>query len=166
MGKTRKRDKNHTIQHHHLIVRCETEICPEEHEKNKMEDILDNLIKQINMTHLAPAKVYYMNKPAINEGMTAIAPIATSHISFHFWKRPNKSILNNKSSKCLLQMDVYTCGSLNSEQQRKILMFLDLFKPTHLNLTLLNRMRGMIIDKVLSWDSRKQTFNEFLKTFH
>ncbi len=163
MGKTRKNKKPEQIQHHHLIIRCETELCPEEHDKGKMEHIIDDLIKEINMTHLAPAKVYYMKTPAINEGMTAIAPIATSHISFHFWKRPNRSILNNKASKCLLQMDVYTCGSLSSSEQRSVLGFLETFKPTHLNLTLLNRLRGMIVDKVISWDRRNQTFNSFLK---
>ena len=163
-SKTRKvrKPKRHLIQHHHLIIRVEIKKCPGPTDSHAMEAAVDKLIKSINMAHLVPAKVYYMKEPKFNEGMTCIAPIKTSHLSFHFWKRPEKSILNNPESKCLLQMDVYTCGSLNKEQQKRVLSFLDKYEPTHLNVTLLDRLRGMNIDNTVTWDLRDCTFDKFL----
>ena len=166
-SKTRRarKPKGHLIQHHHLIIRVELQRCPGPTDVNAMEESVDKLIKSINMAHLAPAKVYYMKEPKFNEGMTCIAPIKTSHLSFHFWKRPEKSILNNPDSKCLLQMDVYTCGSLNKETQKKVLSFLEEYNPTHLNFTLLDRLRGMKIDKTVTWDSHDCTFDKFLNKY-
>jgi S-adenosylmethionine/arginine decarboxylase-like enzyme len=151
MGKTRKRKQ--PIQHHHLIVRCETEDCPRSSDRQRMQSIIDGLIADIDMKHLAPTNIYYMKKPSINEGMTAITPIETSHVSFHFWKHPDRSILHNKRSRCLLQMDVYTCGSLTHEHLKKVLAALETFKPRHVNLTLLNRLYGLSIERAEHWDA-------------
>ncbi len=160
ISKTRKRS---LIKHYHLLIRCELIHCPSEHDEDKLKALINKLITDINMKPLAPANAYYCKKPAINEGMTALAPIETSHISFHFWKRPARSILNNKESKCLLQMDVYTCGTLTINDQRKVLQTLKQFKPTHLNLTLINREHGMSIEKVLSWDMRDIGYVKFVE---
>ncbi len=166
MGKTRRRHKKPSqIQHHHLIVRCETEACPNERQREEMQRLVDELIGAIDMKHLAPTNIYYMRKPSVNEGMTAITPIETSHISFHFWKRPTRAILHNPKSRCLLQMDVYTCGALSHEHLKKVLSFLAEYKPSHVNLTLLNRLYGLSIERAERWDARNQPYAAWVNNF-
>jgi S-adenosylmethionine/arginine decarboxylase-like enzyme len=45
----------------------------------------------------------YVDVPG-NRGITAVAMIETSHIAFHIW---------DESDPALIQLDVYTCGSLD-----------------------------------------------------
>ena len=52
-AKTRKR-KGGQIQHH-LIVRFETEACP-----NERQRLVDELIGAIDMKHLAPTNILYV----------------------------------------------------------------------------------------------------------
>ena len=164
MAKTRKVNKQ-LIQHHHLIVRCETKACPNAEQRANMQKLVDQLIGAIDMKHLAPTNIYYMRKPSFNEGMTAITPIETSHISFHFWKRPDRRILHNPESRCLLQMDVYTCGSLTHEHLRKVLAFLAEYDPRHVNLTLLNRLYGLSIERAERWDARQGSYTGWVSDF-
>jgi len=164
-SKKRQTRKAQPIQHHHLIVRCEIATCPLRKDMAAMEHTIDDLIHSIDMEHLVPTRVYYMEKPAFNEGMTAIAPIKTSHISFHFWRRPERHILHNKGARCLLQMDVYTCGSLTHDQIRKVLTFLTPYDPRHLNLTLLNRLYGLSVESAERWDAAHGSWASFLANF-
>jgi S-adenosylmethionine/arginine decarboxylase-like enzyme len=164
-SKSKTRRHKQPIQHHHLIVRCEIATCPLKKDMAAMERTIDELIHSIDMEHLVPTRVYYMQKPAFNEGMTAIAPIKTSHISFHFWRRPERRILHNKGARCLLQMDVYTCGSLSHDHIRKVLTFLTPYDPKHLNLTLLNRLYGLSVDSATKWDASHSSWPAFLANF-
>ena len=155
-NKTRK-SKKQDIQHHHLLLRVETKSCPEESEKEAMADMIHQLVKDISMKPLGKQEVFYVREPKNNEGLTAIQVIETSHIAFHFWKNPDKNILKSKNSKCLLQMDVYTCSSLNNKQISVLLNELGRFQPTHANVTLLNRKWSLIIEKQDRWELSKNS---------
>jgi S-adenosylmethionine/arginine decarboxylase-like enzyme len=146
-------------------MRMELETCPQETDKEKVQHMIQQIIKDINMKSLASPHVYYMKYPRFNEGLTGIAPIETSHIAFHFWNRPDPRILRTGSSNCLLEFDVYTCGTLNIPQVKRILHHLTQFSPYHVNITLLNRNWGLTIDRHLKWDSADgATWNEWLES--
>lgn len=149
--RTTRHGKRHT-QHHHFLLRMETKYCPLEANKDKARDLISYIIRDIDMKLLAAPHVYYVKYPRYNEGLTAIAPIQTSHIAFHFWKSPDRKILHNAESKCLLQLDIYTCGSLTLNHIHKILHHLSRFEPTHVNATLLNRNYSLTLERQLMWD--------------
>jgi S-adenosylmethionine/arginine decarboxylase-like enzyme len=166
MAKTRKIKKTHPdIEHHHLLLRLETTRCPGPEDKAEAETLIRNIVKDIHMKLLAKPHVYYAKVPKYNEGLTAIAPIETSHIAFHFWTKPDNQILLNTSSRCLLQFDVYTCGTLSMKQAKSILHHLTHYGPHHMNLTILNRNRGLSTEASFLWDSAKdQPWPHWLET--
>jgi hypothetical protein len=148
-NKTRKnRDR---IQHHHLLIRAETVLCPYEADKIKISNFVKQLISDIDMKPLDEPHVYYMSTPKYNEGLTAITPIQTSHVAFHFWNTPDPAILHTKDGKCLLQFDIYTCGKLTRKHIRHVLHTLTAYKPCHIDVTLLNRKYSLTIDKHEKW---------------
>jgi S-adenosylmethionine/arginine decarboxylase-like enzyme len=157
MPRQTRKNKVEKIEHHHLLLRMETLICPLESDKLKAKNLLETIVHDVNMKLLGEARVYYVVNPHYNEGLTAIAPIQTSHIAFHFWRNPDHKIFQNKESKCLLEFDLYTCGSLSLKQISKILHHLTHFGPTHVNATVLNRNHGLKIDRQLIWDKTLDT---------
>ena len=40
---------NDLIQHHHLLIRAETQTCPKKEDKDKMKSFVEKLIKDIEM---------------------------------------------------------------------------------------------------------------------
>lgn len=156
-NKTRK-NKTTTphIEHHHLLMRIETAVCPLEEDKMRMESMIHEIVKDVDMKPLGGTEVFYLNDPKYNEGLTAIQVIQTSHIAFHFWRRPEKRILKSRRSKCLLQMDVYTCGKLSQKHIGIILQALARFDPTHADVTLLNRKWSLNVESHDKWDSDSQ----------
>jgi S-adenosylmethionine/arginine decarboxylase-like enzyme len=152
--KTRKNKKTESkIQHHHLLLRMETKKCPLEEDKQKAKNLLEQIVHDIDMKLLGEARVFYVKYPRYNEGLTAMAPIQTSHIAFHFWRNPDPEIFQNAASQCLLEFDLYTCGTLSLQQIAKVLHHLTYFGPTHVNATVLNRNHSLVIDRQLIWDS-------------
>jgi S-adenosylmethionine/arginine decarboxylase-like enzyme len=123
--KTQKSSKK--IQHHHMLLRMELQHCPGKDDKDKISKLIQTIITDIQMKSLAAPHVYYVEYPRYNEGLTGIAPIETSHIAFHFWTRPDKKILHCKKSKCLLEFDIYTCGSLSQANVGRVLHHLTVF---------------------------------------
>lgn len=155
--RTRKINRpSHKIEHHHLLMRVELESCPKETDKDHVRDMIAQIIKDINMKSLAAPHVYYMKYPRFNEGLTGIAPIETSHIAFHFWTRPDPKILHTSNSNCLLEFDIYTCGSLSVRNIGKVLHHLTQFKPTYIDITVLNRNTGLTIERHMHWNSEYQ----------
>jgi S-adenosylmethionine/arginine decarboxylase-like enzyme len=148
--KTRKR-----IRHHHLLVRMESLLCPHAGDRVKAAKLVDQLLSDIKMKPLGKTRVYYVKVPEYNEGLTAITPIQTSHIAFHFWNRPDKTIMNDPKNTCLLQFDLYTCGTLNMNQVRRILEHLTPYVPRHVDITLLNRNRSLDVEKHAVFDIMK-----------
>jgi S-adenosylmethionine/arginine decarboxylase-like enzyme len=154
-NKTRKAPPNSDkIEHHHLLLRLETHLCPGPQDKVLAEKLITKIIKDIKMKLLGAPRVYYVHSPKYNEGLTAIAPIQTSHIAFHFWKNPDPKILRNNQSNCLLEFDIYTCGKMTIKNIKTILHHLTLFHPTHADITLLNRKWSLTVDRHMKWDSK------------
>jgi S-adenosylmethionine/arginine decarboxylase-like enzyme len=157
-----KTRKNKHIQHHHFLMRMETKTCPLESDKEKTVVLINKLLQDIGMVKLDEPHVYYAKHPKCNEGLTAIVPITTSHVAFHFWRWPDKRILSNPQSKCLLEFDIYTCGALSKTQIKNVLRLLGEFGPTHLDATLVNRKYSMTIDSHMKWDSSDSSWESFL----
>ena len=147
------------------MLRAELESCPTKFEKDDASNMIKNIVKDIDMKLLAEPHVYFVEYPRYNEGLTAIAPIETSHIAFHFWTRPDVKILHNDQSKSLLQFDVYTCGTLSVGEIKKILKHITPFVPTHCDVTILNRIWDLSVNKHLTWDIEKDmSWNDWLKS--
>ncbi len=159
--KTRKNKKS--VEHYHFLLRLETKLCPSKHDLSKMKTFINTIIHDIKMKKLDEPRVYYVENPKYGEGLTAIVPIQTSHIAFHFWTYPEKQILQNPESKCLLEFDIYTCGLLHSYQLKKIIHHMSVFLPTHMDATLLNRKKSLAIDMQMKWDLSDCSWNEFCK---
>ncbi len=141
------------IEHHHLLVRMETKKCPAEQDVEAIKHRFTQIIHDIRMKPLAPPIVRYLKTPPQNKGMTGIMPIETSHIAFHFWDAPERSILQNPKSKCLLQFDLYTCGTLSHKQIGLVLRHMTCYAPTSAEITLLNRQTGLAIEKHTRWSA-------------
>lgn len=151
MAKTRK-NKSMEIQHHHLLLRMELETCPDKNQKKDAVILIQKIIHDLGMKLLDTPHVYYVEIPHYNEGLTAISPIQTSHIAFHFWKNPDNNILHQTKSRCLLEFDIYTCGKLSIRQIHTIMHHLTKYRPTHVDINLLNRMVSLKVDRQLHWD--------------
>jgi S-adenosylmethionine/arginine decarboxylase-like enzyme len=152
-NKTRKVRNFDKIQHHHFLLRMEMKSCPSDADKKQAGELLQKIIRDIRMKPLDTPRIYYVKKPYYNEGLTAIMPIQTSHIAFHFWKNPDALILKSSESKCLLEFDIYTCGSLNTRQIQKVLHHLTYYHPTRVDATILNRKWSLAIEKHWHWSA-------------
>lgn len=159
---SKKNKQNKTIQHHHFLLRLETKYCPVENEKEKAKKLIMHITQDIHMKLLGEPRVFYVKGPHYKEGLTAIAPIQTSHIAFHFWRNPDQKILHHKESKCLLEFDLYTCGSLTLENISKILHHLTHFGPTHANISLLNRNYSLTLERQLLWDKTTKPWTSWV----
>lgn len=142
------------IEHHHLLVRMEIRHCPKEHDVDVVKGKFETIIRDIHMKALAPPTIRYLKGPPENKGMTGIMPIETSHIAFHFWDTPERGILQNSKSSCLLQFDLYTCGSLSHAQIAKVLGHMSCYRPVAAEITLLNRQTGLAIEKHVRWSEQ------------
>ena len=94
-----------TQKHKHLIVRADIGWCPKEEDLNTVSDWIRTLIKKIEMKLLAGPYTTYVNEIG-NKGLTSVAVIETSHIALHIW---------DETDPGLMQLDVYTCGDLQTE---------------------------------------------------
>jgi S-adenosylmethionine/arginine decarboxylase-like enzyme len=162
--RTQRQRPINRIQHHHFLLRMETAICPLESDKKMASDLLTYIVRDIDMTMLDSPRVYSITHPTYNAGLTAIAPIATSHIAFHFWRFPDRRILHHPDSNCLLQLDIYTCGSLTLEHIHKVMHHLTRFKPLHVNATLLNRNYSLTLERQLKWDAAEKDWETWVQT--
>lgn len=162
--KTQKHKNGDTIQHHHLLLRLETSTCPTKQKSASAKELLLSIVRDTHMKVLGEPRVFYVEDPDFKEGLTGIVPIQTSHIAFHFWKHPEKRILHSKKSECLLEFDLYTCGSLSLKNIQTILHHLTKFKPTHANLTLLNRKYSLTLERQLLWDESSRPWTEWVNS--
>jgi S-adenosylmethionine/arginine decarboxylase-like enzyme len=152
-NKSRRRPRVPEIQHHHMLLRMEMKRCPQEDQRKEAEELIYKIVRDIGMKLLDKPHVYYVQRPVYNEGMTAIAPIQTSHIAFHFWKNPERRILKSAESRCLLEFDIYTCGTLSAADIRQTLHHLTAYQPTHVDMTILNRKWSLAIERHERWST-------------
>jgi|SRR6056300_292346 S-adenosylmethionine/arginine decarboxylase-like enzyme len=113
-----------TLVHKHLIVRAEVNNPPKD--ENKAKQFLKELIQGINMKILFGPEARYVDMVG-NRGLTCFAIIETSHIVMHTWDENDPS---------MLQLDVYTCGPLNTDV---VFDFLKQFDPIKIDYKYLDR---------------------------
>ena len=89
------------LEHKHLIVRAEVSNPPTS-EPLAIQWVND-LVDRIGMKILMGPYAKYLDVSG-NRGLTVVTIIETSHIAMHVWDEADPS---------LLQLDVYTCGSLD-----------------------------------------------------
>ncbi len=118
------------LEHKHLIVRAELNnppTCAVE-----IQDWMKTLVYKIGMKILMGPYAIYSDMPG-NRGLTAVTIIETSHIAMHIW---------DEDSPALMQLDVYTCSTLNIED---VFEAIDQFAPIHAEYKYLDRENGLTL---------------------
>jgi S-adenosylmethionine/arginine decarboxylase-like enzyme len=115
-------------EHKHLIIRAEVENPPVD--PIWATNWLVQLVQKIGMKILMGPYATYCPVEG-NAGLTAAVIIETSHIVLHVW---------DEGSPAELQLDVYTCSSLNPQD---IFDELSQFGLVKLEYKYLNRERGL-----------------------
>lgn len=116
------------LEHKHLIVRTEVRNPPKSEEW--AVNWVRSLIDKIGMKALVGPFAKYLDVPG-NRGLTVACIIETSHIAMHVWDEPDPA---------LIQLDVYTCGSLDID-----IIFNEIkqFDPVKVEYKYLDREHGL-----------------------
>ena len=117
------------MKHKHLIVRAEVSNPPIY--EQTITDWASNLIRDIDMKILMGPYVKYCNMEG-NKGFTCVTIIETSHVAIHIW---------DEQSPKLIQLDVYTCGDLDT---KIVFDALDKFDPVKIDFKYLDREHELI----------------------
>ena len=114
--------------HKHLIIRAEINNPPRETDWviNWLTELADKIGMKICMGPISA----YVDVPG-NRGLTAVVVIETSHMAIHVWDEEYPS---------LIQMDVYTCGPLDTNI---IFKELEQFEPVKIEYKYLDREHGL-----------------------
>ena len=112
------------MEHKHIIIRAEVNKPPQD--IRKVKKWLRKLVKAIGMRPLGRPTAVYVDTEN-NKGITAVQCIETSHIALHCW---------DEVFPAIVQLDVYTCSSLDKEI---VLLFLDDFEPTKVDHAVIDR---------------------------
>jgi S-adenosylmethionine/arginine decarboxylase-like enzyme len=91
------------LEHKHLIIRAEVSNPPTD--EAWLQTWLIQLVEKIGMKVCRGPITAYVDMPG-NKGVTGVVIIETSHIAIHIWDENNPA---------LVQLDVYTCGTLNKD---------------------------------------------------
>ena len=97
------KQKMKPLVHKHLIVRAEVTNPPKD--ETLAKEFLKELIEGINMKILFGPEAKYVDIPG-NRGLTCFAIIETSHVVMHTW---------DECEPAMIQLDVYTCGALDTD---------------------------------------------------
>jgi S-adenosylmethionine/arginine decarboxylase-like enzyme len=121
------------LEHKHLIVRAELKNPPQCAEA--IQDWMKTLVDKIGMKILMGPYAIYSDMVG-NRGLTAVTIIETSHIAMHVW---------DEVSPALMQLDVYTCITLNTAD---VFAALVEFDPRHVEFTYIDREHNLtLLDK-------------------
>jgi S-adenosylmethionine/arginine decarboxylase-like enzyme len=101
------------IKHHHFIGRFEVANPPRAADRDYLQNWMADLIRNQGMKVLSGPHVAHVDTIG-NRGLTGVAIIETSHCAIHIW---------DEASPALLQLDFYTCGTLDKDA------ILDAVKP-------------------------------------
>ena len=110
--------------HKHLIVRAEVNQPPKD--ETRAKEFLKELIEGINMKILFGPEARYVDIVG-NRGLTCFANIETSHVVMHTW---------DEMAPGIIQLDVYTCGALDTDV---VFDFLKQFDPVKIDYKYLDR---------------------------
>lgn len=114
--------------HKHLIIRSEVENPPMSAEETIVW--LRELVEKIGMKIVSGPHAAYVDKEG-NKGVTGVVIIETSHCAIHVW---------DEVKPALLQLDVYTCSTLNIND---VLEHMKVFKPAKMEYKFLDREFGL-----------------------
>ena len=114
--------------HKHLIIRAEINNPPRD--PDWVINWLKELTGKIGMKICMGPISAYVDVPG-NRGVTAVVVIETSHMAIHVW---------DEGSPSLIQMDVYTCGQLDTDI---IFKELEQFEPVKVEYKYLDREHGL-----------------------
>ena len=114
--------------HKHLIIRAEITNPPTNAEW--ATEWLKSLTTKIGMKVCMGPISSYVDMPG-NRGLTSVVVIETSHMAVHFW---------DEDKPGLMQMDVYTCGELDTNI---IFKELEQFVPTKIEYKYLDREHNL-----------------------
>ena len=121
------------LEHKHLIVRAELLNPPKCAES--IQDWMKKLVETIDMKILMGPYAVYSDMVG-NRGLTAVTIIETSHIAMHVW---------DEVEPALMQLDVYTCSTLNIEDVFKAI---EEFEPVKTEYKYIDRENSLfILDK-------------------
>ena len=112
------------LQHKHLIVRSEVSKPPISAEQ--IVGWAKKLIEDIGMKIMMGPYAKYCDMKG-NRGITCVTIIETSHVAIHVW---------DEQDPALVQLDVYTCGSLDVDV---VFDALKEFKPVKTDYKFLDR---------------------------
>ena len=116
------------IEHKHLIIRAEVLNPPKD--EVWVQNWLTMLVDKIGMKIAKGPITAYVDVPG-NEGITGLVAIETSHIAIHIWELLEPA---------LVQLDVYTCSSLDKDM---IFAELEQWNPTKVEWKYLDREFGL-----------------------
>ena len=116
------------IEHKHLIIRAEVSNPPKD--ETWVQNWLTMLVDKIGMKIAKGPITAYVDMPG-NEGITGLVAIETSHIAIHIWELLEPA---------LIQLDVYTCSSLDKDM---IFAELEQWNPTKVEWKYLDREFGL-----------------------
>lgn len=119
------------IKHHHFIGRFEVTAPPLEADRAYLEKWMRKLIEGQGMNVLSGPHVAHVDTPG-NRGLTGVAIIETSHVAVHIWDEANPA---------LVQLDFYTCGTLDKDLILKAIKPWGVVKHTFL---VLDRERDVV----------------------
>lgn len=117
------------LEHKHLIIRAEVNNPPID--EDWACKWISELVSDIDMKILMGPYAKYLDV-AGNRGLTCVTIIETSHIAMHVW---------DETSPALMQLDVYTCGSLDIN---KVFEKIKIFDPSKIEYKFLDRENGLI----------------------
>lgn len=121
---------NKILEHKHLIVRAELNNPPKC--TTAIDIWMKNLVERIGMKILmGPYSVY--SEMVGNQGLTAVTIIETSHIAMHVWDEVEPG---------LMQLDVYTCSQLNTEDVFKAI---EEFEPVKVEYKYIDREHNLTL---------------------
>lgn len=115
--------------HKHLIVRAEVNDPPTD--ESWAIQWISQLTSDIGMNILLGPFARYLDVPG-NRGLTVATIIETSHIVMHVW---------DEEKPAMLQLDVYTCGPLDTDI---IFKAINEFDPVKLEYKYLDREHSLI----------------------
>lgn len=118
------------LEHKHLIIRAELTDPP--YDAIDIKRWMRNLVDAIGMNILMGPYAIYSDMVG-NQGLTAVTIIETSHIAIHVW---------DECEPALMQMDVYTCSTLDINDVFKAI---EEFKPTKIEYKFIDREKGLTL---------------------
>lgn len=116
------------LEHKHLIIRAEVKSPPTD--EAWLHNWLTELVDKIGMKVCRGPITAYVDMPG-NEGLTGVVVIETSHIAIHVW---------DTIDPALVQLDVYTCSTLDKDI---IFKELEQWNPTKVEYKYLDREFGL-----------------------